>query len=83
MCFRRILPDAVPQPADQIRETSAASSFPTDGVLASHRTALLREIGWQDPDRNAYSVSVKVVQCSHNYTEYRPKVFYKSLTEEE
>lgn len=41
----RVLPDAVPQPADQVRQTVAEAAVAADGQLASNRAAVLRPAG--------------------------------------
>ena len=50
---RGILQNAISQPDDEVRETPAEAPIAEDGLVASDRTALLREAGGEDTDRNA------------------------------
>lgn len=49
-----VLPDAVPQPADPIREAVAPAAVAAHGQLASHRATVLRPAGGQDAHRDAH-----------------------------
>jgi len=49
-----VLPDAVSQPADPVRQTAAQAAVPAHGQLASHRAAVLRPTGGQDAHRDAH-----------------------------
>lgn len=51
---RRILPDAVPESADPIRQAAAQAAVTAHGQLAGHRAALLRPAGGQDAHRDAH-----------------------------
>ncbi|XP_049838131.1 uncharacterized protein LOC126282516 isoform X1 [Schistocerca gregaria] len=53
MRARGILPHAVPQPADALRQAAAAPSLAADGQLAGDRAAVLRAAGGQDAHRDA------------------------------
>lgn len=41
-----VLPDAIPEPADEVRQTAAAATVVENGLVAGDRAALLRAAGW-------------------------------------
>lgn len=51
---RRVLPDAVSQPADPVRQAAAQTAVAPDGQLASDRTIVFRPAGGQDAHRDAH-----------------------------
>lgn len=51
---RGVLPESVPQPAHQVRQTSTTAALPKDSQLASHRTTLLRATRRQDAHRDPH-----------------------------
>lgn len=50
----RVLPDAISESADEVRQAAAAAAVVEDGLVAGDRAALLRAAGWQDADRDAH-----------------------------
>lgn len=49
-----VLPESVPQPADQVRQAAPAAALTTDSQLTGHRTTVLRTAGRQDPHRDPH-----------------------------
>lgn len=49
----RILQDAVPESADQVRQVVATITVAEDGIVASDRAAVLRSSRWKNADRDA------------------------------
>lgn len=49
-----VLSDAVPEPADPVRQAAAQAAVTAHGQLASHRAALLRPASGQDAHRDAH-----------------------------
>ena len=54
MCPRGVLPQPVPQPADEVREAAAETALPPDGVIVGHRAAVLCAPRGQDPNRDPH-----------------------------
>lgn len=49
-----VLPVAVSESADEVRQAAAATAVPAHGLVAGDRAALLRAAGGQDADRDAH-----------------------------
>ena len=54
MRARGVLPEPLPKPADEVREAAAETALPPDGVIGSHRAAVLCAPRGQDPDRDPH-----------------------------
>ena len=54
MRARGVLPEPLPQPADEVREAAAETALPPDGVIVGHRAAVLCAPRGQDAHRDPH-----------------------------